>query len=121
MGVVLFIFSVSLSPLQAEEGGSLQSNETPSDIELQARAKYWDSRGRADLADKERSRIRRVTFVSAQSVAAVKPASSVFVSLPPVTESKPLVVSVAPLSQSQAQTKPDSVKSADNAQYWESR
>ncbi|HCI51727.1 MAG TPA: hypothetical protein DE312_00095 [Gallionella sp.] len=121
IGVVLFIFSVSLSPLQAEEGGSLQSNETPSDIELQARAKYWDSRGRADLADKERSRIRRVTFVSAQSVAAVKPASSVFVSLPPVTESKPLVVSVAPLSQSQAQTKPDSVKSADNAQYWESR
>lgn len=121
IGVVLFIFSVTLSPLQAEEGGSLQINETPSDIELQARAKYWDSHGRADLADKERSRIRRVTAASVESVVAVKPASPVVVSLPPVTESKLLVVSVAPLSQSQAQTKPDSVKSVDKAQYWESR
>lgn len=121
IGVALFISSVSLSPVQAEEGGALQINETPSDIELQARAKYWDSHGRADLAEKERSRIRRVAAVSVESVVAVKPASPVVVSLPPVAESKP--VAVTPLNQSQlgAQAQPDTVKSGDKAQYWESR
>lgn len=123
IGVALFISSVSLSPVQAEEGGALQINETPSDIELQARAKYWDSHGRADLAEKERSRIRRVAAVSVESVVAVKPASPVVVSLPSVAESKPPVVLVTPLSQSQlgAQAQPDTVKSGDKAQYWESR
>ncbi|ADL56428.1 tetratricopeptide repeat protein [Gallionella capsiferriformans] len=123
IGVALFISSVSLSPVQAEEGGALQINETPSDIELQARAKYWDSHGRADLAEKERSRIRRVAAVSVGSVVVVKAASPVVVAAPPVAESRPPVVLVTPLSQSQlgVQAQPDTVKSVDKAQYWESR
>lgn len=119
----LFAIVTGWSPAQAEEGGSLQVNAMPSDQELLARAKYWDSHGRADLAEKERGRIRQVTAAKVTSVVAVKPSTPVVVSTPLMNESSPPVISVTPLSQSQlgAQAQPDRVKSGDKAQYWESR
>jgi tetratricopeptide (TPR) repeat protein len=91
------------------------------DLELQARATYWDRHGRADLAEKGRSRIRQVSApaVKAESLVSVKPAAPVVI--PPPAEIRPTVVAATPLSQSQASAKPDIVKSEDTAQYWESR
>jgi tetratricopeptide (TPR) repeat protein len=106
--------SVGLKETHAElpvvQGGTLSISANPSTQELLDRAKYWESHGRNDLADKLRNKIKSVTPtepVSGASRAAINDNSG------PANLSAPVVL--------QHTAKPSSQALAERSKYWEVR
>ncbi len=102
-------------------GGPLQVGAKPSVQELLERAKYWDSRGRHDIADKQRNQYRKETHEDAADAAArpaaARSAASGSQGKEVVVRTPPAVVTVA----AERVAAPSSQELRERAKYWEVR
>jgi FimV-like protein len=93
------------------QGGPLLSDANPSTQELLDRAKYWDQRGRSDLAEKLRRQVK--------SAAPTLPAARIEPTERQITRSAPATAEAGMPAQPGA--KPSSHELLERSKYWEVR